>query len=828
MTTKAATEPPVDIFTAASEKSTAASVVQQELSTFGTLNADPETYAELLESAPEEWTLNLPITSVTPRGLALRLTRQTIAREDVRVRLASTGAFLPTANLGFHYAGEVVGEPGSRVAFSLLDGEMMGTIDRPHGERLAIGRVQNYTKDASEPDAYVIFPDAQLAEREELNCATPDNGGNYDAKELEVDPNQKNSVGCVDIYLEVDFDIVINKGGVDGASQYVAALFNQVHTLYEAINVDVFISEMFVWDEPSPYGGTTSIDYLYGFQGYRTSFNGDLAHLVSYGASGGVAILNGLCHFRTSNKMSFASIRSSYQNVPTYSWSVMVVAHEIGHQLGSQHTHACVWNGNGTAIDGCAGGTEGSCPNPGYPSGGGTIMSYCHLRNVGINFTEGFGAQPGALIQNRVANAQGCLANDCSSGNDGNDPNSGGGDNGGGGNGGGGDNGGGGGGDNGGGGDGGDPDCPGGREVSFRLTLDDFGAETSWRVVSEQGLVMQTGGPYGKKQKGVSYTRTFCLPDGCYLLEVMDSDGDGICCGYGNGYYELTNLDNEILASGDGEFESLSTRDFCVDADGGSGGDGDNDGDDNDVDCPGFDFNYYRPQTYGTNQDAGTFEVQDTGSTIYLENNAWKAIRYPYTVTSDTWISFWFKSTRQGEVHGIGFDNNQVISSGFTFRLHGTQRWGISSYDNYPGDGEWKYYEINIGRHYTGNAEWLFFTADHDIGSSNGNSYFRSVTVTEGMPCNNAANLQSLDVAPEADAVSELQLNPNPANAEIRVNLPGAEGMTSYRVLDINGRTVLRGKLPREGVRISTAQLPSGAYILRTGAGEAKRFTVSH
>jgi len=89
---------------------------------------------------------------------------------------------------------------------------------------------------------------------------------------------------------------------------------------------------------------------------------------------------------------------------------VMVVTHEFGHLFGSRHTHACVWNGDNTAIDGCAGYTEGSCSLPGNPPQGGTIMSYCHQQSVGINFALGFGLQPGNVIRNSVINGN-CL--DC-------------------------------------------------------------------------------------------------------------------------------------------------------------------------------------------------------------------------------------------------------------------------------------------------------------------------------------------------------------------------------------------------------------------------------
>src|SRR5690606_21482823 len=91
--------------------------------------------------------------------------------------------------------------------------------------------------------------------------------------------------------------------------------------------------------------------------------------------------------------------------------------HEMGHNLGSPHTHACAWNGNNTAIDGCgptAGYSEGSCPMAPLPTNGGTIMSYCHLvSGVGINFNNGFGPQPGDLIRDKYNTAT-CNTGTCS------------------------------------------------------------------------------------------------------------------------------------------------------------------------------------------------------------------------------------------------------------------------------------------------------------------------------------------------------------------------------------------------------------------------------
>jgi hypothetical protein len=171
---------------------------------------------------------------------------------------------------------------------------------------------------------------------------------------------------------------------------------------------NLVVNEMFVWDTTDPFTGPSTSNYLDQFQAYLNgNFNGDLAHLVGYGGGGGVAYLDVLCS--PFYGIGYSGINSTYSNVPTYSWTVEVLTHEIGHNLGSPHTHACAWNGNNTAIDGCgpaAGYSEG-CNGPLPVSG--TIMSYCHLiGGVGINFNNGFGPQPGDLIRNRVYNSS-CL-----------------------------------------------------------------------------------------------------------------------------------------------------------------------------------------------------------------------------------------------------------------------------------------------------------------------------------------------------------------------------------------------------------------------------------
>ena len=179
--------------------------------------------------------------------------------------------------------------------------------------------------------------------------------------------------------------------------------------VYDGDEIGVYISDIFVWEVESPYDGITStLDLLELFGTERDEWTGDLAHFVSYRGNGGIAWVNTLCHFNQYYRKAVSDVYSTFAEVPVYSWSVEVVSHEMGHNLGSPHTHACFWNGDDTPIDGCgpaAGYSEG-CDGP-LPEDG-TVMSYCHLTGVGIDLALGFGEQPAELILDRIASAT-CL-----------------------------------------------------------------------------------------------------------------------------------------------------------------------------------------------------------------------------------------------------------------------------------------------------------------------------------------------------------------------------------------------------------------------------------
>ena len=347
-------------------------------------------------------------------------------------------------------------------------------------------------------------------------------------------------------------------------------------------------------------------------------------------------------------------------------------------------------------------------------------------------------------------------------------------------------------------------------EVTLTIVLDNYPEETSWQIL-DGSTVLASGGTYGSEPDGSTVTETLCLPDGCYDFVISDSYGDGICCSYGNGSYLLEDAGGNSLASG-GSFGSSETTNFCV----GSG-----------PACPSIDFNGYVIGAYGNGQDNGSSAIQDGGATLFIQNNAWKFISYAYTVTANTVIEFDFRSTIQGEIHGIGFDTDNGISSNRTFKVHGTQNWGITNYDNYSGSA-WTTYQIPVGSFYTGSFNRMFFVADHDGGARNGNAYFRNVKVYEGAcPSSAMPTLHTsgpIDAQLGDEAEFSLATYPSPARDLLTVEVVGLTDVP-VSMTDMHGRLIWRGTVEgREtidvsgfarGVYMMSVPLPSGDRVTK-------------
>lgn len=92
--------------------------------------------------------------------------------------------------------------------------------------------------------------------------------------------------------------------------------------------------------------------------------------------------------------------------------------------------------------------------------------------------------------------------------------------------------------------------------VTVNLYQDGFGSETQWHFTDQKGNVLGKGGPYPDIPLSETRLHTYEIPisNGCYTFTVTDSEGDGINNGFGQGHFNLSDAEGNILIAHDGNF----------------------------------------------------------------------------------------------------------------------------------------------------------------------------------------------------------------------------------------------------------------------------------
>jgi len=366
---------------------------------------------QLIGAKNDYITMEIPVSAT--KKLQVELMKVNILSDGFKV-VTNDGSVIYSDDFpGVFYRGIVKGDVNSVVAFSIFDDRIEGLI-ADDGGNYTLGKIKNKS------NAYILYSDKNLkVENPPFSCETDDAAFDYEVSEYKQLTDTTGG-SCVNIYVETDYVIFQEQGNdINNVFTYVVGLFNQVSTLFANEDISLQLSEIFVWTVPDTYIQESSKGAILGvFRNLRPSFNGDLAHLMmGRNINGGIAYLNVLC-----TPYAYAvsgTLNTNVVPVPNYSYNVDVISHELGHNFGSPHTHACAWNGNNTTIDGCRyefpNTPNNPCPGPvSVPQEGGTIMSYC-FGLVGINFNIGFGLQPGDLIRNRykAATCKSICGGDC-------------------------------------------------------------------------------------------------------------------------------------------------------------------------------------------------------------------------------------------------------------------------------------------------------------------------------------------------------------------------------------------------------------------------------
>jgi hypothetical protein len=382
----------------------------------------------LLRKKDENIVFRIPLSE--DNTLELELTRSYPVSDDfVLSAKDGTGSRIKSYTPGLHYRGIIKGRENSIASVSIFKEFVMGIISDERGN-FVLGSIKNSDKIYS--DNYIFYNDADLKVKNDFKCGVDGNEEKFirdmNESNMSLDRNgSQNSVNRlpVKVYFEADYQMFLHAGSnVQTLASFITGMFNSVATIYQNESIPFELSQVSYWSSPDPYMNMTdSYQILINFgANTRDNYQANLAHLISTrnAGLGGIAWIRVMCAgynaADSAGRFAFSNIEPNYEDFPTYSWTVNVVAHEMGHSLGSRHTHSCIWpigpGGAIRAIDSCYDAEGGCFSNNQRRPRVGTIMSYCHLWPVnqggGINLALGFGQLPGDTIRLRYAQA-GCL-----------------------------------------------------------------------------------------------------------------------------------------------------------------------------------------------------------------------------------------------------------------------------------------------------------------------------------------------------------------------------------------------------------------------------------
>jgi len=331
-----------------------------------------------------------------------------------------------------HYFGVVEGYESSEVNINIYQNMISGVI------RFNSKVIELVRETVDITSSYLL---AKPRSKTPFNCLTDTN--QKIGENIQQQISRAPSTNCARIYFDVSNSITNFFGGnVATTTAYIQDVFANVALVYindPDVEVVLFLNGMTVYTSAPPF----TLD-LNGYSTYRSSnliANVGIYNFVQFvpGVFSGVAWLGTFCQPPsgiagpfTFNNLDSADVVGGTGTIPypTYSWTLKVLTHEMGHNFGSNHTFDCVWTGpsgpneslGGCGVTGdsgscilCTGSSPiGGCFQPGetgyfYSSNGSTgfsgqtIMGYCNPMPLR------FGPQPGAVIRAAVDGCTACI-----------------------------------------------------------------------------------------------------------------------------------------------------------------------------------------------------------------------------------------------------------------------------------------------------------------------------------------------------------------------------------------------------------------------------------
>lgn len=343
------------------------------------LKLDAAAFLDLKAAAPERFTWLVPFPDGTLKTLRFRRFENLSEHMEIAVNDAN----------GFH---SVDIQP-SLVTYELEGGEAQGTLILMKDHVMASFSMDGRRWEINHRGEgwHALFPIDASTDDRIFSCGVEDAAPLALGGGAAAQMSSSSLLECVEVGIEIDqFTYSALGSDVTDAVDWALAILAAVDQIYRNELNDLITLEarfIHVWTSPDPYASVVNdggglLGAFNSEWNNNPNFNAiplDLKHFFTMRTNigtGGIAYLNGLCNSFNAGVSGNLTGTTSY-NINTYAWNLDVVAHEMGHNCGANHTHWCGWPGG--PIDNC-GSYEGDCT--GYtnnPTGQlGTIMSYCH------------------------------------------------------------------------------------------------------------------------------------------------------------------------------------------------------------------------------------------------------------------------------------------------------------------------------------------------------------------------------------------------------------------------------------------------------------------
>jgi len=391
------------------------------------ISIDLEYFNLIKEINPCDFSVNLPF--FNDIVLSLYLEQYTSHTNDFQILRNTADGMLEKEYQPVIQSYRIKDSDGWSGSISFMKDVLIGVIKKD-GMLYEIKSINN--------DTYVLFDVHQSLVPSSFTCKTT---SDIVSSNQNISSQMLSGGGtCVEIAIDIDYYTFLefDSNCFDAVEWALAVLAGVAEVYLNELNDAVALQARYihVWETSDNYFGLDDCgDMLDELSDYWSSDpfedidDVDLVHLFTRKqANGGIAWLDALCSFDPYYKGGVSSglnttLIYDYPDNTPYSYNLIYVGHEMGHQFGANHTHSCVWQADpalsfpGGAIDACYD-VEGNCDAPGNPPSEdwqqdvGTIMSYCDIfLPIGVSLEFHPVVETQALFP--AINNKPCINDDC-------------------------------------------------------------------------------------------------------------------------------------------------------------------------------------------------------------------------------------------------------------------------------------------------------------------------------------------------------------------------------------------------------------------------------